>query len=108
MHYSFLYISELLLFSNQKLYKVCVLAQRPQLEGWRTNLDRGSVYLGIVEETIPQTDSVPSVYRAISCFNKHIYRRHFRQSVVSIALFPIAERPLWAVEVHVVPVARHL
>ena len=41
------------------------------------------MYLGLVEESLPQTDSVPSVYRAISCFNKHIYRRHFRQPVVS-------------------------
>ena len=60
---------------------------------------------GIVEETIPQTDSMPSVDRAISCFNKHIYRRHFCQSVVSYALFPIAERSLRAVEVHAVPVS---
>ena len=44
------------------------------------------MYRGNVEETTPQTDSVPSVYRAISCFNKHIYRRHFRQSVVIYCL----------------------
>ena len=37
--------------------------------------------------TTPQTDSVPSVDRAISCFNKHIYRRHFRQSVVKMPYF---------------------
>ena len=37
--------------------------------------------------TTPQTDSVPSVDRAISCFNKHIYRRHFRQSVVKTPYF---------------------
>ena len=33
--------------------------------------------------TLPQTASVLSVYRAISCFNKHIYRKHLQQSVVS-------------------------
>ena len=39
--------------------------------------------------TTPQTDSVPSVDRAISCFNKHIYRRHFRQSVVKTPYFHV-------------------
>ena len=66
---------------------------------WRlTSLgDRGSVYLGNVEETTPQTDSVPSVDRAISCFNKHIYRRHCRQSVVKMPYFhaPWGSRGRW-------------
>ena len=64
---------------------------------WTSLGDRGSVYVGNVEETTPQTDSVPSVDRAISSFNKHIYRRHFRQSVVKMPYFhaPWGSRGRW-------------
>ena len=64
------------------------------------------MYLGLVEESLPQTDSVPSVDRAISCFNKHIYRRHFRQSVVSKCLVSESRKVPRVVEVHAVPMYR--
>ena len=35
---------------------------------------------GVERHNLPQTDSVPSVDRAISCFNKHIYSKNCRNN----------------------------
>ena len=77
------------LFCNlTKSISVVILSREVQLK-MDESRGPGERVFGERGGTTPQTDSVPSVDRAISCFNKHIYRRHFRQSVVKKPYFHV-------------------
>ena len=73
---------------HKQVYKCCNLSREAQLK-MNESRGPGERVFGERGGTTPQTDSVPSVDRAISCFNKHIYRRHFRQSVVKTPYFHV-------------------
>ena len=75
-------------FCYKQVYKVLEVSRAAQLK-MNESQGPGERVFGERGGTTPQTDSVPSVDRAISCFNKHIYRRHFRQSVVKMPYFHV-------------------